>query len=79
MPQWESSIWHDNFLVQFLLILEYYNTGSASEHYVVKHAEVRTMTTWCKISYAKKVKMSYTVNNQGYVFLMGWISFSLVD
>ena len=36
MPQQESSTWQDNYLVQFLLGLEYYNTGNVLEHLTVK-------------------------------------------
>ena len=36
MLQWESSTWHDNFLVQFLPRLEYCNTGNILEHFMVK-------------------------------------------
>ena len=45
MPQQESSVWHNNFLVWFLPILECYNTGNVSEHHVVKLAEIKTMAT----------------------------------
>ena len=36
MPQQESSTWHDNYLVWFLLGLEYCNTGNILEHVTVK-------------------------------------------
>ena len=36
MLQQESSTWHDNYLVQFLLGLEYCNTGNVLEHFVLK-------------------------------------------
>ena len=36
MPQQESSTWHDNYLVWFLLGLEYCNTGNVLEHFTVK-------------------------------------------
>ena len=36
MPQQESSTWCDNFLVQFLLGLEYCSTGNILEHLTVE-------------------------------------------